>query len=64
MEIQSLSDQEATALAYFDRGIPSVNPDDTVAKRLTEHHRWGAHRDEFALPTKCPVCKRNTERGA
>ena len=55
---------ELMAIEYFDKGIPSVLPDDNPYKGYVEHHRWGYHTRKYS--PNCPVCKRKesaSERG-
>lgn len=47
--------REAAALALYDLGVPSVNPDPAM-RGVTSAHRWGRHGDR-PLPS-CPVCAR------
>jgi hypothetical protein len=53
--------REAAALALFDLGIPSLNPDEAM-RGVTSAHRWGRHGDRPS--PMCPVCDRVRAREA
>lgn len=52
-----LEKMKAEALDYYDRGFPSLLPEENRWKRLVQNHRWGYHQ----MPKKgCPVCERGS----
>lgn len=49
----------AVALAAYKRGVPSILPEDNLAKHLVEAHRWGRHGvgGTDGPQSRCPVCQ-------